>query len=49
MPIWLRKFTFNKLNEWYKEQNKDSNSTSSTKKIHQPNIKRGYSAKASNK
>lgn len=21
MPIWLRKFTFNKLKEWYEKQN----------------------------
>lgn len=23
MPIWLRKFTFNKLKEWYDAQNKE--------------------------
>ena len=30
MPIWLRKFTFNKINSYYKEENdKVNNSTSS--------------------
>lgn len=23
MPVWLRKFTFNKLKEWYDAQNKE--------------------------
>jgi hypothetical protein len=39
MPIWLRKFTFNKLKEWYeknnnpnKENNGDSWITSEAKK-----------------
>lgn len=24
MPIWLRKFTFNKMNDWYKKTNETS-------------------------
>lgn len=35
MPIWLRKFTFNKIKEYYEKQNKQNNEDlgSQTQKI----------------
>ena len=30
MPIWLRKFTFNKLKQWYDSQSKPENDESWT-------------------
>lgn len=42
MPIWLRNFTFKKLEEHYKKQeeanNKSSNQLKNTKEILRPNI-----------
>jgi hypothetical protein len=48
MPIWLRKFTFNKLKEWYDKQNEDTQPpTKPSTAIARPNIKPAYSTKAS--
>ena len=30
MPIWLRKYTFDKLKEWYNQDNKNPNESSWT-------------------
>ena len=54
MPIWLRKFTFQKLKEFYDKQNADNNSSidnakSSKLKIAHPDIKAAYNTKASSK
>ena len=46
MPIWLRKFTFNKLKEHFDKQNEEaekqqnmlSNKQNATKEISRPNI-----------
>lgn len=42
MPIWLRNFTFRKLEEWYKKQeeaqNKQQNMLKNSKEIARPNI-----------
>lgn len=47
MPIWLRTFTFNKLKEFYENQNKESEPKSNSKKIYSPDISPSYSTKAS--
>ena len=43
MPIWLRNFTFKKLEEYYKKQEEASNKSSkqlkNTKEIFRPDIK----------
>tara|TARA_R100000152_G_C6676212_1_gene111259 strand:- start:30 stop:197 length:168 start_codon:yes stop_codon:yes gene_type:complete len=55
MPIWLRRWTFEKMKEHYEkksEAEKNAYSKSSNKKrgkINRPNIKPSYSTKASNK
>jgi hypothetical protein len=49
MPIWLRNFTFNKLKEHYEKVNNTNDPPSKSRKIQRPNIKQGYSTKASNK
>jgi len=51
MPIWLRKYTFNQLQEYYEEQNKQQKqaSQSSTKKTLGPDIDPTYKSKASKK
>ena len=40
MPIWLRKYTFGAMKEWYKKQEpEDLNDATNTKKeIYKPNI-----------
>ena len=42
MPIWLRNFTFKKIEEWYEKQNesqnKANNQLKNTKEIARPNI-----------
>ena len=42
MPIWLRNFTFMKIEEWYKKQeeaqNKQQNMLKNSKEIARPNI-----------
>jgi|TARA_B110000285_G_scaffold42873_1_gene47602 hypothetical protein len=51
MPIWLRKFTFQKIQEYYEEEAKASKSkgTNSQSMPTGPNIKApSYSTKASN-
>ena len=30
MPLWLRKFTFKKLDDWYEEQSKSNKSSKNT-------------------
>jgi hypothetical protein len=51
MPIWLRRFTFNKIKEYYaaQEEAREKTNTSSIKKpqIARPNIKPNYTTKAS--
>ena len=50
MPIWLRRFTFNKLKEYFDKQNEEaekqqnmlSNKQNSTKEIARPNIAPTY-------
>jgi len=55
MPIWLRKWTFQTMQEYYEEQkeaNKKAYNKNSSKKrgeLKRPNIKPSYSTKASNK
>lgn len=52
MPIWLRKFTFQKIKAWYEEQNKENDKQYKQRKKQntaKPNIKPTYSTKASNK
>lgn len=60
MPIWLRKFTFEKLKEYYEKQKEEAEkqqnllkNTSSSKDISRPNInstkKPTYIAKAPKK
>jgi len=51
MPIWLRNFTFQKINEWYEKQNEEAEKASkkggSGKMPKGPNIKKpSYSTKA---
>ena len=42
MPIWLRKFTFNKIKQYFDEQNeardKANNIVDNSKEIHQPAV-----------
>lgn len=42
MPIWLRNYTFKKIEEWYKKQeeaqNKQQNMLKNSKEIARPNI-----------
>lgn len=33
MPIWLRKFTFSKINKWYEEQNSESSTNNAEESI----------------
>tara|TARA_R110000737_G_scaffold275202_1_gene282223 strand:- start:2248 stop:2541 length:294 start_codon:yes stop_codon:yes gene_type:complete len=48
MPIWLRKFTFNKIREYFESQKIEPAPTqSSTPQIAKPNIKPAYTTKAS--
>lgn len=52
MPIWLRRFTFQKLKEHYDKQNEQNKNIYENKKQSQqiskgPNIKPSYSTKAS--
>jgi hypothetical protein len=54
MPIWLRRFTFNKLREFYEkqaEENKKINQQISNKtpKVQKPNIDPSYSSKVPKK
>ena len=51
MPIWLRKFTFNQIKEYYQKQsenNKKQKSTADNKTL-RPDIDPTYSSKASKK
>lgn len=55
MPIWLRKFTFNKIKEFYDKQNEEVNkqnqqiNPNSKELIHKPNINPTYSTKKASK
>ena len=53
MPIWLRRFTFNKLKTWHDEQAKASKTNTSATARHQkldrPDIKPSYTTKTSSK
>ena len=51
MPIWLRKFTFLEIKEFYDTEQKNCNSgkDSQTPKIARPDIKPTYSSKSSKK
>lgn len=55
MPLWLRKFTFRKIQDWFDKQNaeieKQKNKMTNTTKaeIARPAIKPDYSYKASQK
>lgn len=50
MPIWLRRLTFNYINEWYKEQNEENENAQQPSKDNipkGPDISPSYSTKAS--
>lgn len=52
MPIWLRKFTFNSIKEWYEKKQEEekklfNQNKSPAPKISKPNISPTYTAKAS--
>ena len=50
MPIWLRKFTFQKINNYFEEQNKVSKaSNKNTSQTMGPDIDPTYRSKASKK
>lgn len=51
MPIWLRKFTFNEIKEFYEEENKKYQKQQPTQKpeIARPDISPTYKSKASKK
>jgi hypothetical protein len=41
MPLWLRKFTFNKMKEWYDKQNAEedlNDATNNKAEIYKPGI-----------
>ena len=53
MPIWLRRFTFNKIKEHYEKQNEEAekqqnmlNNKNDKSKIARPNIGPTYTTKA---
>ena len=33
MPLWLRKFTYKKISDWYEEQNEDSSTNNAEQSI----------------
>lgn len=50
MPIWLRKFTFQKIKKFYEDQNtKNKAVQAKTPKIARPDIKPSFKTKASSK
>jgi len=51
MPIWLRRFTFLEIKDFYDSEKKsyESNKESQTAKIARPDIKPTYSSKSSKK
>lgn len=48
MPIWLRRFTFNKLKEWYEKQNKES-TNEKVNTLQRPAVDPTYNIKAPKK
>lgn len=53
MPIWLRKFTFNKIKQFHEEREeankKMQKKVQNKPQIHRPGVKPTYSVKAPNK
>ena len=51
MPIWLRRYTYRELKEYYDSQNKKAEQDIKTKKavVDKPAINPSYSSKASKK
>ena len=51
MPIWLRRYTFNEIREFYEQESKKNEtvSNSPTKKVLGPDIDPTYKSKASKK
>jgi hypothetical protein len=55
MPIWLRKFTYNKIREFYEKQNEEAEKqkgqlkNNNSKEMFRPNITPTYSTKATKK
>lgn len=52
MPIWLRRYTFNEIKEYYDTQNKKTDQLevpSKTPKVHKPDISPSYTSKVSKK
>jgi hypothetical protein len=49
MPIWLRNFTYQNINEFYLEQKKENEKYSKKKQVQvaRPNVKPNYTTKAS--
>ena len=47
MPIWLRKFTFKKIQEYYDKEAEAKKPKQPVKKIQRPGINPSYSTKAS--
>ena len=53
MPIWLRRFTFNKIKDFYDKRNEEEEKAMKKAKgmqqakIHRPDIKPDYTAKTS--
>jgi len=48
MPIWLRRYTFQKIQEWFDKPNKE-NQQQPEGKIHRPGIDPTYNYKAPTK
>lgn len=41
MPVWLRKYTFNEIKEWYDKQNQEddlNDATNKQKEIYKPGL-----------
>jgi hypothetical protein len=49
MPIWLRKFTFNKIKEFYEPKEEENTQVPNVKSLARPNIEHTYSTKATKK
>jgi len=48
MPIWLRRYTYQEIQEYFEEQNKKNNpSQTLDKKLARPDIRPDYTTKAS--
>lgn len=49
MPIWLRKFTFNKLKEYYEKEIEESTSKKSSKLPLRPDVDPTYNSRLAKK